>query len=190
VTEDADLGIRLARLGYKTATVDSDTFEEACVDCHDWHRQRARWLKGFLQTWLVHMRSPLATWRQLGGSGFCVFQAVTLGVVASALLHPLLLGYAVWHLADIAGKPHSLFDFSTWAEGFGLMVFAAGYGASLWIAVRTIRLQALPAFWSSILTLPAYWLLLTPSAWLALWQFATDLHGWNKTPHGRSRLLD
>lgn len=190
VTEDADLGIRLARLGYKTATIDSDTFEEACIGYRDWNRQRARWLKGFLQTWLVHMRNPRFTWRELGAGGFAVFQAVTVGVVVSALLHPLLLAYAIWSFADIAGKPHSLLHYSTWLEGFGLMILVAGYGASFWIAIRTIRRQALTALWSSILTLPGYWLLLTPAAWLALWQFATDPHGWNKTPHGLSRLLD
>jgi cellulose synthase/poly-beta-1,6-N-acetylglucosamine synthase-like glycosyltransferase len=189
VTEDADLGIRLARLGYRSATIDSDTFEEACVLHGDWHRQRARWLKGFLQTWLVHMRARHLAWKQLGGRGFWVLQAVTIGVVVSALLHPLLLGFAVWHLAGIGGESYSLLSVSTWIEGFSLMILVAGYGASIWIAARTLRRQDLHDLWSSLPTLPVYWMLLTPAAWLALWQFLTDLHGWNKTPHGRSRLL-
>jgi cellulose synthase/poly-beta-1,6-N-acetylglucosamine synthase-like glycosyltransferase len=188
VTEDADLGIRLARLGYRSSTVDSDTFEEACIGFRDWTRQRARWLKGFLQTWLVHMRAPRKVFGQLGFAGFCVLQAVTLGVVVSALLHPVMLGYALWHLVDIGRASRNLLQPAAWIDGFGLMLLLAGYGASIWIAVRTIRRQALPAFWQSILTLPLYWMLLTPAAWLAVWQFATDLHGWNKTPHGRSRL--
>ena len=50
VTEDADLGIRLARLGYKTAMIASTTWEEAPERLHPWHKQRTRWLKGWMQT--------------------------------------------------------------------------------------------------------------------------------------------
>jgi glycosyltransferase XagB len=60
VTEDADLGIRLARLGFDTDTITSCTYEEANVSLRNWMRQRTRWMKGFLATWLVHMREPLA----------------------------------------------------------------------------------------------------------------------------------
>lgn len=134
------------------------------------------------------MRAPLTTLRQLGGAGFAVFQAVTLGVFASALLHPFLLAAALWQLAHTAGAPQSLASLDTWIRGYSLMILVAGYGTSIWIAARAMRRQPPLASWSSLLTLPVYWLLLTPAAWLALWQFISDLHGWNKTPHGKSRL--
>ena len=91
VTEDADLGLRLARHGYDTGTLDSLTYEEANTRLPNWMRQRARWLKGFLATWLVHMRDPARLMREVGPAGFWVAQAVTIGVFASALLHPLCL---------------------------------------------------------------------------------------------------
>jgi len=56
VTEDADLGIRLHKAGYKTAIIDSTTFEEANSDLYNWIRQRSRWVKGYIQTWLLHNR--------------------------------------------------------------------------------------------------------------------------------------
>ncbi len=58
VTEDADLGIRLARSGYRCAMLGSTTYEEAPAGFMSWLRQRTRWLKGYMQTWLVHMRDP------------------------------------------------------------------------------------------------------------------------------------
>ena len=66
VTEDADLGLRIAASGYHTAVVDSVTFEEANSDPINWIRQRSRWYKGYLQTWLVHMRRPLQLLRTIG----------------------------------------------------------------------------------------------------------------------------
>jgi len=50
VTEDADLGIRLAQKGYRCAILDSTTYEEANCEMGNWLRQRSRWLKGYVQT--------------------------------------------------------------------------------------------------------------------------------------------
>ena len=80
VTEDADLGLRLARLGYRTGVLDSHTFEEAAAQFMNWLRQRARWIKGFMQTWLVHMRNPLRAAQELGLAGFWTLQAFTAGI--------------------------------------------------------------------------------------------------------------
>lgn len=78
VTEDADLGIRLARLGcdrdHRVAHL-----EEANTRLPNWMRQRARSMKGFLITWLVHMREPLRLLQEVGPAAFCAIQAVTLG---------------------------------------------------------------------------------------------------------------
>ena len=59
VTEDADLGIRLGQKGYRVGIVDSTTFEEASCRAGQWMRQRSRWMKGYMQTLLVHTRRPL-----------------------------------------------------------------------------------------------------------------------------------
>ncbi len=73
VTEDCDLGIRLYTDGYKTCVLDSTTWEEANSRLWNWVRQRSRWVKGFLQTHLVHVRHPLDTWRRLGPCGYFGF---------------------------------------------------------------------------------------------------------------------
>ena len=49
VTEDADLGVRLARFGYRTTMVRSTTYEEAPARFGPWLRQRTRWFKGWMQ---------------------------------------------------------------------------------------------------------------------------------------------
>ncbi len=88
VTEDADLGMRLVRSGYRCAMIPSTTYEEAPRHLMSWLRQRTRWLKGYVQTWLVHMRSPRQLWRELGPLGFLGFQTVVGGTILSALVHP------------------------------------------------------------------------------------------------------
>ena len=97
VTEDADLGMRLARFGYRSGVIASTTYEEAPARLGPWLRQRTRWFKGWMQTWLVHMRAPVRLWRDLGAAGFWTFQLVVGGNVLSALVHPLFaanLAYA------------------------------------------------------------------------------------------------
>ena len=56
VTEDCDLGIRLARQGQSTEVLDSTTWEEANSNYGNWVRQRSRWIKGYFQSHLVHTR--------------------------------------------------------------------------------------------------------------------------------------
>ena len=91
VTEDADLGLRLARMGLRTATLDSTTLEEANCQIRPWIKQRSRWSKGYLMTWLVHMRAPRALMRDLGLRGFLAVQALLLGSVLHGLTAPLVL---------------------------------------------------------------------------------------------------
>ena len=80
VTEDADLGMRLHRAGYRVETLDSTTYEEACCQTYPWLKQRTRWLKGWMQTFGVHMRAPLSTLRETGLAGFLAFHAYFAGI--------------------------------------------------------------------------------------------------------------
>lgn len=187
VTEDADLGLRLARLGYETGTFNARTLEEAPVRLATWMRQRARWLKGFLVTWLVHMRAPRKLYRQLGPSAFWAAQAMTIGVYASALLHPLCL---VGAAALFVLKPGLPPDASAWAIAFSalnLLVFIAGYAVTMIAGHRAISRLGMSGWLVPILTMPVYWLLISVAAWLALWQFIAAPFHWNKTEHGLSR---
>ena len=90
MTEDADLGIRIFKKAMKTAVVDSTTYEEANSDLYNWIRQRSRWVKGYMQTWLVHMRHPIQLWRAIGTAPFISFQLVVAGTFFAFLLNPIL----------------------------------------------------------------------------------------------------
>lgn len=188
VTEDADLGLRLARHGYETGTLDSLTYEEANTSLPNWMRQRARWLKGFLATWLVHMREPAQLMRELGPAGFWVAQAVTIGVFASALLHPVCLAATLLLLALHPVLPPEAGPAVIAAAGVNLLVFIAGYALGIVLTRGALRLRGISGWRMTLATMPFYWLLMSGAAWLALWQFITAPFHWNKTVHGLSRF--
>ncbi|WP_454916641.1 glycosyltransferase family 2 protein [Xanthobacter sediminis] len=187
VTEDADLGIRLARAGWSTEVIASTTFEEAPVTLRAWLGQRTRWLKGWAQTLLVHGRHPRALVRDLGWSGTAAVMALTAGPFASALLHPFCVGLLAWHLAQgVLGEPCA-----SWTEAFTsaltYVTLGVGYGGTaLTMATGLIRRgEATRAglFWS----IPLYWLLLSLAAWRAVTELVRRPYHWEKTAHGISR---
>src|SRR5215469_359741 len=90
VTEDCDLGVRLGREGLRVAMLDSTTWEEAVPRARPWIRQRSRWVKGYLQTYLVHMRRPLRLLRELGPRGFTDFQVLVGFNSFLLLINPLM----------------------------------------------------------------------------------------------------
>lgn len=186
VTEDADLGIRLARLGFETGTITSRTFEEANTRLPNWMRQRARWMKGFLITWLVHMREPLRLLQEVGPAAFCTIQAVTLGVFASALLHPLCLVATMMLMAHQPVLPAKAGLAVIALAGLNLLIFVAGYAVTMIAGRRGLGRLGIAGWFVPIATMPLYWLLMSAAAWLALWQFATAPFHWNKTEHGLS----
>ncbi len=97
VTEDADLGLRFAAMGYRVGVFNSVTYEEANSQLGNWIRQRSRWIKGHLQTWLVNMRDPVDLYRRVGFRGFCSLQLFIGGGILSALAYPfLVLPFLIW----------------------------------------------------------------------------------------------
>jgi cellulose synthase/poly-beta-1,6-N-acetylglucosamine synthase-like glycosyltransferase len=183
VTEDADLGIRLARFGYRTTVIRSTTYEEAPARFRPWIRQRTRWFKGWIQTWLVHMRAPRRLQRELGLPGFAVFQLMVGGTVLAALIHSLfaaelLREFAVAWWADGAAAEMA---------GFHITILLAGYLVSgLLGLIGLARRRLLGNAWA-LLLMPAYWLLLSLAAWRALFQLSSHPYRWEKTEHGLAR---
>ncbi len=182
VTEDADLGIRLARRGLCTRILDATTWEEAPVHLAQWFRQRTRWLKGWMQTWLVHMRNPLRLLSDLGLRQFLGLQVVIGGILLSAILHPIFYGLA---LAAIAGYPLRLPDtlVGQSLEWIAWGNLALGYIAAAAVGALAAARRRHPIA-RSILLLPLYWLLISAAVYRALWQLWRDPHYWEKTPHG------
>jgi cellulose synthase/poly-beta-1,6-N-acetylglucosamine synthase-like glycosyltransferase len=180
VTEDADLGLRLARRGWRTAMIASTTYEEANCALPNWIRQRSRWMKGFMQTWLVHRRgaASLADWKSVLSVDLFIG-----GTVIAALAAPLL-----W----IA----SLVEFFGGASASAFLPAPAGDVAMTALAVGNIALIGLGVLaplsrgraqlspWA--IFMPVYWLMMASAAYVALWQLATRPHYWEKTEHGLS----
>jgi cellulose synthase/poly-beta-1,6-N-acetylglucosamine synthase-like glycosyltransferase len=187
VTEDADLGMRLARLGYRAAIISSTTYEEAPARIRPWIRQRTRWFKGWMQTWLVHMRHPLRVMRELGFSGFLAFQLVVGGTVLSALVHPIFISLFSYAFATNRLLPAngSLLEVVLVALYGGALV--SGYLTSAALGLIGLKRRGLSRQGWVLLLMPLHWLLLSVAAWRALYQLLRDPYRWEKTAHGLAR---
>jgi glycosyltransferase XagB len=179
VTEDADLGIRLGRLGHRIATFDSYTSEESTTTVGAWLRQRGRWMKGWMQTLIVHNANPGRLLADLGWRGVVAFQIMVGSMVLSISIHGILLGSTlVQTAAEIMrnGAP-------ALAHWISLGILLVGYlGAVLVSMIGLVRIGRRD-LWPSLLFLPFYWML----AWLATVHAAIELiyrpHHWAKTHH-------
>jgi cellulose synthase/poly-beta-1,6-N-acetylglucosamine synthase-like glycosyltransferase len=187
VTEDADLGMRLARFGRRAGVIDSTTYEEAPARFGPWLRQRTRWFKGWMQTWLVHMRQPARLLRDLGLPGFLAFQLIVGGNALAALVHPLFMAALIYSVAS--GAPMWRGDSAT------AVILAALYGMTVVIGYLTsaflgwlglLRRGLLGTAWVLVLT-PVHWLLLSLAAWRALYQLVFAPYAWEKTEHGLAK---
>ncbi len=193
VTEDADLGVRLYKMDYKTAVLDSHTWEEANSNLNNWIRQRSRWIKGYMQTWLVHMRRPFHLLRELGLKGFLGYNAMVLGTPLLPLLNPIFwFLMAVWLLS----KPGTLdVLFPGWLYYIALFQLIVGNFAfvyssiyAAYCVIRDSEVKGLMRLSYSIIPsgmfLPLYWVLMSVAGYKALVQLFTRPHFWEKTLHG------
>jgi cellulose synthase/poly-beta-1,6-N-acetylglucosamine synthase-like glycosyltransferase len=157
VTEDADLGMRLARNGYRCRVLDSTTYEEAPVLFGSWLRQRTRWLKGFMQTWLVHMRAPRLLRHELGWRGFLAFQVMLGGTVLSALVHPWFYVLAAFEMSrgGFLAAPESMLGWPFWLVAWFSLV--AGYLAAMALGLLAVQRRGYRALVKQIALMPAYW---------------------------------
>jgi cellulose synthase/poly-beta-1,6-N-acetylglucosamine synthase-like glycosyltransferase len=184
VTEDADLGVRLARLRYRSATFQSQTREEAPVSLASWMTQRTRWMKGWMQTFIVHNRSPLRFLDDIGWKGFLAFQIYVGSMILSALLHTVFLAaiLASAIFGTFSALPRDGWDVVT------LVILVLGYGGAVALVVAgllRLREQRLLIYQ---LGLPLYWVLHSIAALRAAYELLVRPHFWGKTEHGRTKL--
>lgn len=184
VTEDADLGIRIARCGLESRSLVTATAEEANGSLGNWLRQRSRWEKGHMQTWLVHMRSPRKLWRELGFRRFLAFQ-LTLGYpFAVDLANPFLWSLSVAWLVTGASSLQKLFvpDLATAMlaiGGFAFLTSTAQLVVACWITGQ-------PRVAVAAFTAPLYGILKSVAAYKGLFQLIrpSKRHYWELTRHG------
>jgi len=181
VAEDADLGMRIARRGWTTAVLDSTTWEEANSRVGNWVRQRSRWIKGYMQAWLVTMRQPVRTLRTLGPWRFFCFQAAVGGTPFVLLLNPVywaLTGLYVLTRWGVIPQlfPPPVFAISLLSALLGNLVFIY---LSIYGLFKRERYSLVPLMFLS----PLYWVLQSVAAWKALYQLVVKPHYWEKTTH-------
>lgn len=181
VTEDADLGIRLARHGYRTELLDTVTEEEANCRALPWVRQRSRWLKGYMMTWSVHMRNPALLWRQLGAWRFAGFQILFLCTLSQFLLAPVLWSFWIIPFGFTHPLSHSLpGQAMIWLMAVYLLTEVVNIVLNLQGLRRTRH--GLSPFW--VPTLHFYFPLGALASYKALWELVRRPFYWDKTRHG------
>lgn len=181
VTEDADLGIRLHREGYRTAMIDSTTLEEANSQVPNWIRQRSRWIKGYYQTWLVHMRRPGTLLRETGVRGFTSFN-LTMANAFVLLLNPIFWTLTTLYVLTQWGLIQQLFPgFVFYAASAMLFV---GNFVFVYLNVAGSLQRGEFGITRTALLSPLYWGLMSWAAWKGFIQLFTNPFYWEKTEHG------
>ncbi len=181
VTEDADLGMRISKGGYRTAIIDSVTMEEANSQLKNWFKQRSRWIKGYMQTYFVHMQTA----SDFSFSDFAIFQVVVGGKIISALINPFMWLMTIAFFASRAtfgGFIGSLYVGPIlYIGGFTLIIGNFIYAYIFMIGVAERKQWSLVKYG---LLSPFYWLIISFAAYYGLWELLVRPFHWNKTKHG------
>ena len=172
----------IAASGYFTAVVESQTLEEANSDPINWVRQRSRWLKGYLQTWLVQMRRPVKLFRTLGFRNFVRFNVVLFGTPIIAVLNLLFWFITVlWFL----GQPAAIEAVFPWYIYFpALVALSIGNIATIYMSLISLREDDRSDLLWPALTVPLFWLMMSVAAAKGAYQLIRNPSYWEKTFHG------
>jgi hypothetical protein len=182
VTEDADLGIRLHRAGYRTVIVDSVTWEEANSDFVNWTKQRSRWGKGYFVTWAVNMRRPIRLWREIGPAAWMSVQMTLAGTYLTAVLNLVLWGLmVVW----ILGQPTAIATlFPSGIYYLAMLELLLGNFFFLYVTLWCATESGAFGLTRLALSYPVYWVMMSVAMVKASLQLLTDHVYWEKTIHG------
>lgn len=205
VTEDADLGVRLARAHYRTAVIDSTTWEEAVPRLRPWIRQRSRWLKGYMQTARDHLRRPVAMVREVGPWKTLSVAILTL---SPFLNFPVLATWSLFviywvnwlrpgPLAPVAETIRAGYNHSLLVYYASMGTFAAGILLTWMLSITTIAARAsrlkdpekAGSMWAKMkfaYLLPLYYFLFFFPTCIAAYELVVRPNFWHKTTHGVS----
>jgi cellulose synthase/poly-beta-1,6-N-acetylglucosamine synthase-like glycosyltransferase len=185
VTEDADLGIRLAYHGFTTDMLPSITYEESPISLAAWLKQRSRWIKGYIQTWLVYMRDPLSLLAKLGIPAFFGFQFFVGAPAITFLLAPIFWGFSLLMVSGYA----PVLKLPYWLMLCCWLTLVLGFTVQWATAAMAVRREEWRGMQIAQHLYPFYWLLHSIACVKALWQLMTKPHYWEKTSHGRSKFF-
>ncbi|PRY51236.1 hypothetical protein LY71_102301 [Geodermatophilus tzadiensis] len=183
VTEDADLGIRASARGHRVAVVNSTTYEEANMAVGNWIRQRSRWIKGYMQTVLVHTRRPVHLVRTVGPRQAAGFGLLIGGTPAMFLLTPWLYALFLVELVEPGALLPVLPEWLLWVSTANLVF---GNGVIVYLSLLAGFKRRSYGLVPFALLSPLYWLLHSVASYKAAWQLLTKPFYWEKTTHGLS----
>jgi cellulose synthase/poly-beta-1,6-N-acetylglucosamine synthase-like glycosyltransferase len=188
VTEDADLGVRIARAGLSIGLLDSTTWEEAVPSPLAWLRQRSRWVKGYLQTYLVHMRNPLKTLKDLGIGQFVTFQGAIGASMLTLLINPLMWALTITYFIAKGTSTGAGIEalFPTPVYYGALLCLVIGNFLYVYLLVYTAIRYGMERLAHYALLGPLYWALMSVGAWMGLIDLIIHPHRWALTRHGVS----
>ncbi|HEX6395446.1 MAG TPA: glycosyltransferase [Acidimicrobiales bacterium] len=188
VTEDCDLAVRLSREGFKVAMMDSVTWEEAVPRVQPWIKQRSRWIKGYLQTFLVHTRHPFRLWREVHSRAYVDFHVLVGGTALLLLLNPLMWTLTAVYMStkgtQVGGYIQTLYPPYVYYPSlvslllWNFILFYTG----AYVCVR----HGLADLARYALLVPFYWVILSVGAWVGLISLVRNPFYWDKTEHGVS----
>ncbi len=186
VTEDADLGVRVFEKRYKVGVVNSTTLEEANNEPFNWIRQRSRWIKGYMQTTLVHMRNPVKLVNKIGWRGFFGFNFFVGFTPITFLLYPVLLSFWVIYIIFSLDSVKVLFP--DWVLYISIFNFIAGNTLMIYINMLAVFKRRYYELILFALLNPFYWLMHSIAAYKGLWQLIYKPFYWEKTNHGLTKV--
>ena len=185
VTEDADLGLRAYSKGYKVSIVNSTTYEEANNEPFNWIRQRSRWIKGYMQTYLVHMRNPIKLIKKVGIKGFLGFNFFIGATPLTFLIYPVLLfiffTYVVFDFSFISQL------FPNWVLFIAIFNLIIGNVLMVYINMMAVFKRRYYELILFSLANPVYWIMHSIAAYKGLYQLIVNPFFWEKTNHGLSK---
>lgn len=174
VTEDADLGFRLWRRGWRLGVISRPTWETPPGGLKAWLPQRTRWLKGYMQTWFTHTRRP---WELGLGGVFALCVTLGTGLASAALQGPSLSWLTTTISVSIAAGLSPQTPLLAW------WVLSIGT-ASAWLSCVVGTRRAGVAYAAKdMLVAPLYWSLLSLAFVHAAWRLIHEPYAWDKTAH-------
>jgi len=186
VTEDADLGVRAYAKGFKIAVINSTTYEEANNDFFNWIRQRSRWIKGYMQTYLVHMRNPAKLVKKIGWKGFLGFNFFVGATPIMFLINPILIVififYVIFDLAIIR------VIFPDWVLFISIFNLIVGNILMIYVNMMAVFKRRFYELILFAVANPIYWIMHSISSYMALYQLIVNPFYWEKTNHGLSKV--
>ncbi len=186
VTEDADLGVRATARGYTISTIDSTTYEEANRSYPNWIRQRSRWIKGYMQTFLVNMRTPLKLLKSIGPRSFFGFTMFIGGTPFIFLANPILWGIFVLWLVTRGQAFEGWFP--SWLLFLSFFNLLLGNFMAVYVCILAVfKRKTYPLSVFALLN-PLYWMMHAWASYKALYQLLVKPFYWEKTEHGLSTM--